>query len=160
MAGPVPITGAAWGSLNYGMNFQFEAVSQSKTCDIDDLEFGMNTTFEPWLSVNGHAQVGIGIAGFASAGIRGMLNLVRVALPVHVDLVIAVKNIAQQAQPTFMFDVSMDLTLATLSGSISLYVELLGFEEELEIFRWNGIGPTTIPLIDPALHAEMPLTGF
>jgi hypothetical protein len=160
MAGPVPITGAAWGSLNYGMNFKFEAVSRSKTCDIDDLEFGMNTTFEPWLSVNGHAQVGIGISGFASAGIRGMLNLVRIALPVHVDLVIAVKNIAQQAQPTFMFDVSMDLTLATLSGSISLYIELMGFEEELEIFRWNGIGPATIPLIHPALHAEMPLTGF
>ena len=70
------------------------------------------------------------------------------------------KNVLEQAQPTFKFDVSMDLTLATLSGSISLYIEFIGFEEELELFRWNGIGPTKIPLIQPALHAEMPLTGF
>lgn len=158
MAGVVPITGSIWGSLGFGLDMTFKAVSHSRTCDIDDLEFGMNTVFKPWMKVDGHAQVGIGISGFASAGIRGLLNLVTVALPVHVDLVIAVVNISQQAQPALEFDLGMDLTLATLAGSLSLYIEFIGFEEELEIFRWNGIGPAVLPLID--LRAEMPLTGF
>lgn len=160
MAGPVPLTGSVWGALSYGFNFHFEGIAESPSCDVDDIRFGMQSKLTPWIAADGFAEVGVGVSGFASVGIRGMINLVTVALPVSVELIVAMKNISQQAQATLVFDAGMNLTLATLAGSISLYIEVLGFDEEWELFRWNGIGPAVIPLISPKLHAEMPLVGM
>ena len=105
--------------------------------------------FTPQLGLDGRAQVGVGIAGLLSVGIRGALNLVTVGVPVTNELVTTIKNIEKfDAVPSLAFTTKIGLSLATLSGWLSLYLEFLFIEEEFEILRWNGIS-TVIDLMPP-----------
>jgi len=157
--GPVPVTGAGWGELMYGADFKLEGVLESPTCSANDITFGARSNFTPWLRVDGRAQVGIGISGLVSAGVRAKLNLITLGIPVDVSLLTKMKSVAQEVQASLAFDATMSLTLGTLAGSMSLYLEFLMFTEEFELFAWNGIGPATIPLIPP-LKAELALVGM
>lgn len=156
-AGPVPITGSAWGELMYGATLS--ASTKVPTCSATNPKFGVNASFSPFLMVNGRAQVGIGISGLVSAGVRGMLNLVYLQLPFNVGLSTTSKQIAGENQPVLDFDMDLSLTLATLSGRLSLYLEFLFYEEEWEIFRWRGVGPAKLDLMPP-VHVELPLAGL
>jgi hypothetical protein len=157
--GPVPVTGAAWGEIVLGADFGVEGVLQSQTCSADDVTFGAKGSFIPWLRVDGRAQVGVGISGLLSAGVRATLNLITLKVPVDISLVTRMKDIAGQVQAALKFHAQISMTLGTLSGAISLYLEFLMFTEEFELFSWNGIGPATIPLMPP-LDAELPLVGM
>jgi hypothetical protein len=158
MAGPVPITGAVWGEFFYGAKFNVEGILQSETCDPTNIQFGAKGTFTPQLGLNAKAQIGVGISGLLSAGIRGMLNLVTVGVPVNVQLLIKMKSIANNMQAHLGFSADVDLMLATLSGYLSLYVEFLFFEEEWELFSWSGVSET-IDLM-PTLSTDLPLVGM
>jgi hypothetical protein len=155
MAGPVPVTGAVWGEFFYGAQFKIEGVLQSDTCDLNNVQFGAQGQFTPQLGLNAKAQIGVGISGLLSAGIRGMLNLVTVGVPVNVGLLVKMKNIANNMQAALAFSADVDLALATLSGYLAVYIDVLFFEEEWEIFAWNGLSET-IDLM-PTLTAELPL---
>jgi hypothetical protein len=159
MAGFVPITGALWGEVMYGVKLKMLGELSSKSCAKDDVTFGLHTTFTPYIGVDGRAQIGVGISGLLSAGIRGTLNILTVGVPLDIDLVVKGKKIAEQIKATLFFDAKLSLTLSTLAGRISAYIEFLVFEEEWELFSWSGIGPATISLMEP-LHAELPLTGM
>ncbi|HWB79673.1 MAG TPA: hypothetical protein VG755_32140 [Nannocystaceae bacterium] len=159
MVGPVPITGSAWGELTMGANLRLEGVLKSQTCSADNITFGGIGFFMPWLSIDGRAQVGVGISGLLSAGVRATLNLLTLGIPVDVSLLVNMKKIAGETQAVLAFKAAMDLTLGSLSGSVSLYLEFLMFTEEFELFAWNGVGPATIPLMPP-LDAELPIVGM
>lgn len=159
MVGPVPITGSAWGELTMGANLRLEGVLKSQTCSADNITFGGIGFFMPWLSIDGRAQVGVGISGLLSAGVRATLNLLTLGIPVDVSLLVNMKKIAGETQAALAFKAAMDLTLGSLSGSVSLYLEFLMFTEEFELFSWNGVGPATIPLMPP-LDAELPIVGM
>lgn len=156
-AGPVPITGSAWGEVVYGATLS--ASTKVPTCSATNPKFGVNASFEPFVMVNGRAQVGIGISGLVSAGVRGMLNLVYLSLPFTVGLSTGTKQIAGETQGVLDFDMGLSLTLATLSGRLSLYLEFLFYEEEWELFRWRGVGPAKLDLMPP-VHVELPLVGL
>jgi hypothetical protein len=108
--------------------------------------------------VDGRAQVGIGIGGVASAGIRGNVNVVTVGLPVHVGLHVKEKPVEGQAQLQLQLEFVADvaLKLATLAGRLALYVEYPFGSEEWELFEWTGFHDRIL-LTDPPLVAELPL---
>jgi hypothetical protein len=157
--GPVPVTGAAWGELGLGADFAVKGVLKSQTCSADDVTFGAEGSFIPWVKLDARAQVGVGISGLLSAGVRATLNLITLRVPVEVSLLARLKDVAGQMQAALKFHAEMSMTLGTLSGAISLYLEFLFFTEEFELFSWQGIGPATIPLMPP-LEAELPLVGM
>jgi hypothetical protein len=115
-------------------------------------------TFTPEAGLNAKAQVGVGITGVVSAGIRGVVNLVTVGVPVTVGLTATVMNIANEVQAALQFAGKIDLRLATLSGYIAVYIEILFVEEEWELFRWEGPS-ATLHLMEP-LKVELPLVGM
>jgi hypothetical protein len=157
MAGPVPISGAVWAEFFYGASFQFEA-DMNGTCDADNINFVGRAIFTPEMGVNGRAQVGIGIAGLLSAGIRGALNLVTIGVPVTNELKFMLMKVGDTLQPALRFSTKIGLSLGTLSGWLSLYIEFLIFEEEFELIRWSGLS-TTIDLMPPT-EVELPMSGM
>jgi hypothetical protein len=161
MAGPVPITGSVWGSLMYGATASADAKLASTTskCDADSIKFMVDGTVAPFFMVSGYAEVGVGVAGIASAGIRGMLNLVTVSLPFDAKLEAKTMSVMGNNQASVAFDASLSLLLSTLSGKISLYIEFLFASEEWELFSWSGL-TDEIDLIDPAIHTELPAVGW
>jgi len=156
MAGPVPITGAAWVELFFGAGFEASA-NFAKECTSaagDDLKlFEAKVAFVPMAGLDGAMSVGVGIGGIASAGVRGNVNLITVALPLHARAFLAP---GANQMVDLGFDMGGDLTLSTLSGRVSLYVEFLFYEEEFELFRWSGLGPETVPLFT-AVSEKLPL---
>jgi len=157
-AGPIPITGAVWGEFFYGARFDIALLAQTNpNCDMQAVKLGATAIFTPQLGLNAKAQVGIGISGLLSAGIRGLVNLVTVGVPVTVTLSTTIKNISESAQLMLGFDLDVGLSLSTLSGWLAVYVEFLMFEEEFIFFEWNGVGPTTISLLGKPLEVDLPI---
>ncbi len=159
MAGPVPISGAVWAEVMYGVGFRAEGVANSPTCDINDVKFGIKTTLAPMFKFSVFGQIGVGVTGVLSAGVRGMLNLLTIAVPLSSGLTTNFsKTSSGQKVAQLEFDVAINLLMGTLSGKLMLYIEVLGFEETWELFRWKGL-ETKIPLMDP-LGVELPLVSW
>jgi hypothetical protein len=158
MAGPVPITGAVWGEFELGADLRIEPVAQAgPDCDMNQLKFGVDAGFVPLAALNAKAQVGVGISGVLSAGIRGMVNLVTVGVPVSVGISSRIENPNNAPETKLGFNLDVQLALSTLSGYISVYVEMLMLQEEFILFRWNGLGPTEISLLGEPVETELPL---
>lgn len=156
MAGPVPVTGAVWGEFFYGAKLRLDPRTEAN-CDMSKMTFGTKVTFTPEVGLNAKAQVGVGISGLISIGVRGLVNLVTVGVPVEINLATKLTQVQQQVQTSLGFDLDVRLSLATLSGWLALYMELLFFEQEFILFRWNGLGPESISLLGEPLKTEMPL---
>lgn len=157
-AGPVPITGAVWGEFFYGARFDVALLAETNpNCDMQAVKLGATAIFTPQLGLNAKAQVGIGISGLLSAGIRGLVNIVTVGVPVTVALSTKVKDITGSAQMMLGFDLDVGLSLSTLSGWLAVYVEFLMFEEEFVFFEWNGVGPSYVSLLGEPLNVELPI---
>lgn len=143
MAGPVPITGAAWAELLYGAGFTAKAGVPDK-CTQDLKVFEAEIAFVPFLALDGAVSIGVGISGIASAGVKGALNLITLTVPLTARTWLSP---GANNQMDLNFGVGADLTLATLSGRLSLYIEFMLMEEEFELFRWGGLGPYKFPLL-------------
>lgn len=157
MAGPIPVSGSVWGEFFYGANLAVEVVNKAENCDMSKLELGVTATFTPQVGLNAKAQVGVGIAGLLSAGIRGMVNLVTVGVPVESTMSVLHETDGNGAHTDLNFDLDVRLSLETLSGWIAVYIEILLYEEEFVIFRWNGVGPESISLFGNPLNVKLPL---
>lgn len=158
MAGPVPITGAAWGEFFYGVKFNASLVSETNpNCDLQAVKFGATAGFIPELGLNAKAQVGVGISGLLSAGVRGLVNLVTIGVPVKGSFETVATQVAGLTQQRLDFELDVQLSLETLSGWLAIYVEALLYEEEFVLFRWNGVGPETISLLGQPLEASLPV---
>ena len=146
-AGPVPITASVWAELFFGAGMSANA--RFGGCGATDVAAELATG--PLAAIGAKAQAGVGISGIASAGIRGYLNLITLGLPFEIGL--ELKNGAVQ------FGGGLDLTLASLSGYLALYIEYLIGEDEFEIVSWEGIGPEEIELFK-LKSVSMLLMGF
>lgn len=136
-AGPILVTGSAWGELYFGA--EMSANAKANSCANDSL-FVTEASLGPTARVTAAAQVGFGISGFLSAGIRGYLDLITLGLPLGLH---ATANIDE-----LEIGGGMDLTLGSLSGRLALYVEYIIGEDEYDIIKWGGFGPTTIPIFE------------
>ncbi|MEM6995093.1 MAG: hypothetical protein AAF721_31560 [Myxococcota bacterium] len=162
MAGPVPISGSVWGEFAYGADLRVGGNSKTSKgpggeCNTDQVAFGVTAAFVPYVGLNAKAQVGVGIAGLLSAGIRGMINLVTIGVPVTTALTTKISTDRNGSRVDLAFDLDVRLSVETLSGYISVYVEFLMFEEEFVLFRWNGVGPASVSLLGKPLTVELPV---
>jgi hypothetical protein len=158
--GGVPVTGSLWGEMGLGYAISAKGNVASGCNDIDDIRFGVTGGFGPVLSAVGRANVGVGVAGIVSAGISAALTIVRIELPMNISLSMKPADPKKSGdEPKLVFGSSLDLLLSTLSGRMSLYVEFLMFSEEWELFRWSGLGPTTVHLM-PKQAVELPMAGM
>ena len=149
------ITGSAWAEAHYGVEFKAEAVLDTPKCDLNEVEFGIETSVEPSFAFHGFAQVGIGIGGLASAGVRGMVNLITLSTPVDASLTTRAKP---DGNTNLDFGVGLDMALGTLSGKLMLYVEAFLAEETFTLFSWSGI-TVRFPLMKP-LETSLPLVAW
>ncbi|HWB78818.1 MAG TPA: hypothetical protein VG755_27845 [Nannocystaceae bacterium] len=155
--GPVPVTGSLWGSLTSGYTLSAKGKAASNSGDTCDglNKFSVTGGFTPFVAAWGNGEVGVGIGGIVSAGIRAAVTLVNVALPLQIGMTMQ----GSGNDMKLIFDSTLELTLSTLGGRLSLYIEFLLYDEEWELFRWSGIGPSTLHLM-PALEVEMPIAGM
>lgn len=149
----VPISGELWGELLFGSSLKL-AGRASTECKANNPRFDITATYTPYFAAYGVGQVGVGIAGVASAGIRATLTLIQLGLPADLGMHAAMKK----GKPTVSFASELGLSLATLAGRVSLYIEFLMFDEEFELFRWKGFS-TRVPLM-PRLTADVTLVGL
>ncbi len=120
MLGPIPIAVQAQAVGGLGIDFTLDGGSAQVTA-----------TAEPWAEVQGVFSAGIGVSG-VSAGIEGELLLARVGVP-------GTGKIVWLGNKSFSYEASLDLSLKTLDGSVSLYAEGLGHKASWEIVSWNGL---------------------
>lgn len=152
MVGPVPVSGQIWGELMFGSGLEVGGVA-STGCDADQPRFAVDGTYMPFFMAFGKGQVGVGIAGLVSAGIRASLLLTMISTPITFGLSLGQKN----GGPAVKFGSDMKLLLGTLSGRVSLYLEFLLYEEEFELFRWKGL-MSEVPLMK--LAADVSFVGL
>jgi hypothetical protein len=150
----VPVSGELWGELLFGSMLSAQGKAPTG-CNPSNPEFSIGATYTPFFAAFGTGQVGVGISGIVSAGIRATLTLINVGFPVDVNFRVKTAN----NQQSLSFDSQVSVTVQTLSGRVSLYVEFLMFDEEFELFRWNGIGPAKAALM-PKLTVDVPLAGM
>ncbi|MEZ4449590.1 MAG: hypothetical protein R3B09_08925 [Nannocystaceae bacterium] len=159
-AGPVPVTIAGWGEVTAGYHTHGEGRFNTQCDPKKDPEFAVVATFEPNVAANARAQVGVGISGIASAGIRGTINLLHITFPLTARLEIIFDKLAEEARAPFLsFNAGLQMTLSTLAGRMAFYVEALLYEDEWEIFSWSGLGPYKLDLMK-LFDVKMPLIGM
>jgi hypothetical protein len=110
-------------------------------------EFGPLLQVTPSASLSGVAEAGVGIAGIASVGVRGELTMVDLQIPATTSL--TVKMPAGGTTPNLDFQVGVDGSLATLSGSLGVYFQILMWSEENNLFTWPGAGPYPFMIVPP-----------
>lgn len=120
MLGPVPITVEARAVGSLGIDFALDGGTAQ-----------VQATAEPWAQVDGVFSAGIGGAG-VSAGIQGDLMLAKVGTP-------GTAKIVWQGGKQFSYEASLDLTLETLDGTVSLYAEGFGQRKTWPITSWSGL---------------------
>ncbi|MEM6293058.1 MAG: hypothetical protein AAGA54_17410 [Myxococcota bacterium] len=152
------LTGSAWGEAEYGVEFRAEGVLNSPSCNLNDVKFGIESKLNPTFAFHGFAQVGVGIGGIASAGVRGMVNIITLGSPLKSSLTTHAQSDAAGTNVNLDFDVAVDIALGTLSGKLMLYVEALFHEETFTLFKWSGL-TVSFPLMKP-LKVRLPLVGW
>jgi hypothetical protein len=155
----VPISGEVWGELLFGSSLELNG-SASTNCNDVLPKFAISAGYGPMFGAWGLGQVGVGISGIASAGIRASLNLIFLHLPAKFGMSTVEREVTQNNKAPYLhFGSELGLTLATLAGRISLYVEFFTYDEEFELFRWKGFGPTTTRLM-PLMEGDVPLIAL
>lgn len=134
-AGPIIITGSAWGELYFGA--EMRASAKANQCSAGSL-FHAEASFGPTARVTAAAQVGFGVSGFVSAGVRGYLDLITLGLPLGLE--------AKMVGEDLVIGGGLDMLLGTLSGRLALYVEYIIGESEYDIIKWAGLGPEEFEL--------------
>lgn len=152
MVGPVPVSGQLWGELMFGSGLEVDGAA-STSCDADNPKFRVKGTYIPFFAAFGNGQVGVGIAGLVSAGIRASLLLSSISTPISFGATLGQKN----GGPSVNFATDLSLWLGTLGGRVSLYLEFLLYEEEFELFRWKGL-KSEVPLMKR--NASVSFTGL
>jgi hypothetical protein len=148
----VPISGELWGELLYGVDTQLEG--KAGTCDNPGLAIGGE--LKPFFIASGRGQVGVGISGIVSAGVRASLNLLTIDLPFDLRMT---GRVDAPDNHRLVFDSRLQMLFGTLSGYLAAYIEFLGWSEEWEFFRWKGFGPARLDLM-PNLETDVPLTAL
>jgi hypothetical protein len=126
MLGPIPLT--VEGSVDGTIGVTHDA-------DAPVSSFSLDTTVEPFCELDADVALGVGITGVVAAGVSGHLNVLDVSVPTTASIEQAIYT-AQGRTLDWSLDSDVDVT--TLSGSISLWVELLWERYSRRIANWSG----------------------
>ncbi|MDI1483593.1 hypothetical protein [Polyangium sp. y55x31] len=152
-AGPIPVEVGARAEVFYGAKFT-TTLKAPESCIANQTNTELakllqaESAFTPFVNVNGIAYLTAGIPSVLSVGIDGTLNLIKAALPVRgkVQVGIIPDYHGQPNVAAITFDSSANLELSTLSGSVDLTFEALGFPVKVNMFKWDGVSGT-VPLL-------------
>jgi len=134
---PVNVYGYAAGTA--GVDFALHGSGRASCSNnpITELDFEMSGRLAPEATVEGIAELSIGVRGMLEAGVRGRLTLVRLALPLTVDA--KAKWAPASNAVRFTANQALDFELGTLDGRLSAYLSLLGQDvAEEDLFKWDG----------------------
>ncbi len=155
--GPIPcyISGYAELSLDVEATAQVDLPTDcTRPVGYPGHKFGPRLQVTPSASLAGVAEAGVGIAGIISVGVRGELTIVDLQVPITTSLTV---DAPKGKDPAMLnFGIGVDGFLTTLGGAISVYFQLLFFDEEIELFSWGGIGPSKFQIV-PSFHTKVPL---
>ncbi|RKH92068.1 hypothetical protein D7Y21_00260 [Corallococcus sp. AB045] len=96
----------------------------------------------PYASANGFVSLAIGIPGL-QIGVRGTLTIVRFELPLQGRIGVALSSPTHPTNPNTLFlglGTSLNFTLRSLDGRLSLFAELGFLKAEFPIVSWPGFG--------------------
>ncbi|RKH69996.1 hypothetical protein D7X96_13300 [Corallococcus interemptor] len=99
----------------------------------------------PYASANGFVSLAIGIPGL-QIGVRGTLTILRFELPLQGRIGVALSSPSHPTNPNTLFlglGTSLNFTLRSLDGRLSLFAELGFLKGEFPIVSWQGIGTST-----------------
>ncbi|NOK11567.1 hypothetical protein [Corallococcus exercitus] len=99
----------------------------------------------PYASANGFVAVAFGIPGL-QVGVRGTLTLLSFSLPLEGRIGVALSSPTHPTNPNTLFlglGTSLNMTLRSLDGRLSLFGELGFLKAEFPIVSWQGIGTST-----------------
>jgi hypothetical protein len=150
----VPVTLRGWATFHAGIDYTISASVDRPNVDSslikvqkDPTPFQLANTIEPYAEVDGNLSVAIGVPGL-EVGVKGSLQLIELGLPYTSSAAVQFFNGGatvsnKSAGNRFTAKQGLDFTLQSLSGSVSGFVEFLFYEDEAEIFGWNGLTSTT-----------------
>jgi hypothetical protein len=150
----VPVTLRGWATFHAGIDYTIAASVDRPNVDSlilkvqkDPTPFQLANTIEPYAEVDGNLSVAIGVPGL-EVGVKGSLELIKLGLPYTTSAAVQFFNggatvANKSAGNRFTAQQGLDFTLQSLSGSVSGFVEFLFYEDEAEIFGWNGLTSTT-----------------
>lgn len=143
-AGPVPIEITFGATATAGIDYHFEAKGGNNCADMKKPSgFRLLTQVEPWVRADAYAEASVTLV-IVSAGVRLDLNLLKLGLPMGVDLSTVGSN--------YVFKNGGRITIDMLSGKLSAYVSFgigpLSAEYDVKIFGWDGF------------HTDIPLWGI
>jgi hypothetical protein len=126
MVGPVPLT--VEGSIDGEVGLSHVASAPSG-------DFSVDLQLTPFAGLDADVALGVGIRGVLAAGVSGHLNLVDVEVPTSASIDQAIRIPTGR---TFDWALESDVDVTTLSGSISLWAEVLWARYSRRIANWTG----------------------
>ncbi|WP_375742123.1 hypothetical protein NR800_22535 [Corallococcus interemptor] len=116
-----------------------------RDCTLNLITLDLLGNIGPYASANGFVSLAIGIPGL-QIGVRGTLTLVRFELPLQGRIGVALSSPTHPTNPNTLFlslGTSLNFTLRSLDGRLSLFAELGFLKGEFPIVSWPGIGTST-----------------
>jgi hypothetical protein len=117
----------------------------SRDCTRNLIVLDLLGNIGPYASANGFASVAFGIPGL-QVGVRGTLVILRFDLPLQGRIGVALSSPTHPTNPNTLFlslGTSLNMTMRTLDGRISLFGELGWLKAEFPIVSWTGFGTST-----------------
>jgi hypothetical protein len=153
--GPYQVTLSGWGDFLGGLQASASGTAPNG-CDPNATSFRANARVAPFFLVSGVGQASVGVPG-VSVGIRAWVNLLTLQFPAEAGLRLERGPFAEEADVNkIVFDSKLGMLIGTLSGRMYAVLEVIGFTETIELFRWRGLGPAEVNLV-PRLETELPL---
>jgi hypothetical protein len=155
---PVKLAVGAAGSV--GMSGSFRPLDEIKRCDgteaRKEISIGLYAEITPYASLDGFATASVDL-GFAEAGIKGEVSVVRLSVPFKATL---------EAKPTLeansttvtgnlVATTDLDLDFGTLDGRVSAFIESFFYSTEKTLVSWRGLHFKT-----NVFHRELTLPLF
>jgi hypothetical protein len=126
MVGPVPLT--VEGSVD-------GTVGISHTSSAPSGDFSVDLTMTPFAGLDADVALGVGVRGVLAAGVSGHLNVLDVEVPTSASIDQALRI---DSGRTLDWALESDVDVTTMSGSISLWAELLWARYSRRIANWSG----------------------
>jgi hypothetical protein len=126
MVGPVPLT--VEGSIDGTVGLEHIAAAPAG-------DFSVDLQLTPFAGLDADVALGVGIRGVLAAGVSGHLNLIDVEVPTSASIDQAIHIPTGR---TLDWALESDVEVTTLSGSISLWAEVLWARYSRRIANWTG----------------------
>ncbi|QAT88134.1 hypothetical protein EJ065_6608 [Corallococcus coralloides] len=116
-----------------------------RDCTLNLITLDLLGNIGPYASANGFVSLAIGIPGL-QIGVRGTLTLLRFEMPLQGRIGVALSSPTHPTNPNTLFlglGTSLNFTLRSLDGRLSVFAELGFLKGEFPIVSWQGTGTST-----------------